>query len=251
MPRPILSVVVPVYNEAGNIEAVAREALLKLMALGDFEIIFVNDGSSDETGSLLSQLARQAPAMRAISHSRRSGKSAALRTGFMAARALWVATMDGDGQNDPDDIVAMTKSVDLARIGEVGLVAGIRRTRNDGASRKLASRFANNLRRVLLHDDCPDTACGLKLIPRDLFLAFPFFDSLHRYLPAFARHFGFKAEYVPVNDRPRAAGASKYSNIGRAFAGIWDLLGVMWLLRRTSLSPERRLLSYESASGKS
>ncbi len=249
MPRPILSVVVPVYNEAGNIEAVVREALLKLVGLGDFEIIFVNDGSSDETGSLLAQMAREAPAMRAVSHSVRSGKSAALRTGFMAARALWVATMDGDGQNDPDDIVAMTKSIDLAKIGEVGLVAGIRRTRNDGASRKTASKLANNLRRALLRDDCPDTACGLKLIPRDLFLAFPFFDSLHRYLPAFTRHFGFKSEYVMVNDRPRTSGASKYSNIGRAFAGIWDLLGVMWLLRRTSLPPEKRLLSIESAGG--
>jgi len=248
MPRPILSVVVPVYDEAGNIEAVVGEALSKLVAAGDFEIIFVNDGSNDETGARLAQLAANAPAMRAVSHSRRSGKSAALRTGFMAARALWVATMDGDGQNDPDDIVAMTKSVDLSRVGEVGLVAGIRRTRNDGASRKTASKFANNLRRALLHDDCPDTACGLKLIPRDLFLAFPFFDSLHRYLPAFTRHFGFKAVYVMVNDRPRGAGVSKYSNIGRAFAGLWDLLGVMWLMRRTHLPPEKRLLSSESAS---
>jgi dolichol-phosphate mannosyltransferase len=247
MLRPILSVVVPVYNEAGNIEAVVREALLKLLPLGNFEIIFVNDGSSDETGSLLVQMASNAPAMRAISHSRRSGKSAALRTGFMAARALWVATMDGDGQNDPDDIVAMTKSIDLAKVGEIALVAGIRRTRNDGASRKTASKFANNLRRALLRDDCPDTACGLKLIPRDLFLAFPFFDSLHRFLPALTRHFGFKAAYVMVNDRPRTAGVSKYSNIGRAFAGIWDLLGVMWLLRRTTLPPEKRLLTVENA----
>ena len=248
MPRPILSIVVPVFNEAGNIEAVVREALLKLLPLGNFEIIFVNDGSSDETGSLLAQLAASAPAMRALSHSKRSGKSAALRTGVMAAHALWVATMDGDGQNDPDDIVAMTKSVDLAKVGEVGLVAGIRRTRIADASRKAASRFANNLRRALLRDDCPDTACGLKLIPRDLFLAFPFFDSLHRYLPALTRHFGFTAVYVMVNDRPRTAGQSKYSNIGRAFAGIWDLMGVMWLLRRTTLPPEKRLLSVESAS---
>ena len=247
MPRPILSVVVPVYNEAGNIEAVVREAHSKLSSAGDFEIIFVNDGSSDETGSLLERLARGAQALRTVSHSRRSGKSAALRTGFMVARARWVATMDGDGQNDPDDIVAMAKAIDLTKVGEVGLVAGIRKTRNDGASRKTASKLANNLRRALLHDDCPDTACGLKLIPRDLFLAFPFFDSLHRYLPAFARHYGFQTRYVMVNDRPRTSGASKYSNIGRAFAGIWDLLGVMWLMRRTSLPPEQRLLSIESA----
>jgi len=248
MPRPILSVVVPVYNEAGNIEAVVREAMLKLSPLGDFEIIFVNDGSSDETGALLVQMAANVGAMRAVSHSKRSGKSAALRTGFMAARALWVATMDGDGQNDPDDIVAMSRSVELSKVGEVGLVAGVRRTRNDGASRKTASKLANNLRRALLHGDCPDTACGLKLIPRDLFLAFPFFDALHRYLPAFARHFGFKAVYVMVNDRPRSSGVSKYSNIGRALAGIWDLMGVMWLMRRTTLPPEQRLLSTEHAS---
>ena len=151
--------------------------------------------------------------------------------------------MDGDGQNDPADIVNMTKSVDLSKVERVGLVAGIRRKRNDGASRKTASKLANALRRSLLHDDCPDTACGLKLIPRDLFLALPFFDALHRYLPALVRHFGFETVCVSVDDRPRGAGTSKYSNIGRAAAGLVDLIGVMWLMRRTTLPPEHRLLS--------
>ena len=243
MPRPQLSVVVPAFNEAGNIEAVAREALAKLSPVGAFELIFVDDGSSDDTAARLEGLARAEPRLRVIRHGKRSGKSAALRTGMMPARAIWVATMDGDGQNDPNDIVNMTKSIDLSKVDRIGLVAGIRRKRNDGASRMTASKLANGLRRRLLHDDCPDTACGLKLIPRDLFLALPFFDALHRYLPALVRHLGFEAVYVSVDDRPRGAGTSKYSNIGRAAAGLVDLLGVMWLMRRSTLPPERRLLA--------
>jgi len=242
MQRPSLSVVVPAHNEAGNIEAVAREALAKLAAVGSFEVIFVDDGSSDETAAVLERIAKESGALRVARHPKRCGKSAALRTGMMAARALWVATMDGDGQNDPADIVAMTKSIDLSKVDRVGLVAGIRRRRNDGASRMTASKLANGLRQNLLHDDCPDTACGLKLIPRGLFLALPFFDALHRYLPALVRHLGFEAVYVSVDDRPRRAGASKYSNIGRAAAGLVDLLGVMWLMRRTTLPPAGRMI---------
>jgi glycosyltransferase involved in cell wall biosynthesis len=245
MSLPELSVVVPAFNEAGNIEKLVREAATKLAALASFEIIVIDDGSSDETGAQLDRLARELPALRVIHHAERSGKSAALRTGMMAARSVWVATMDGDGQNDPADIVNMTKSVDLSRIDRVGLVAGTRKKRNDGASRKFASRFANGLRRALLNDDCPDTACGLKLIPRDLFLALPFFDALHRYLPAFVRHMGYDAIYVMVDDRPRQAGVSKYSNIGRAAAGLVDLMGVIWLMRRSHLPPGKALITVE------
>ena len=169
----------------------------------------------------------------AVREAVRAGKSAALRTGMLAGRALWAATMDGDGQDDPRSVVDMAAAVDLSSVGETGLVAGVRTNRTDGANRKFASRLANNLRRTLLNDDCPDTACGLKLIVRDLFLALPFFDALHRYLPALSRHLGYEIVCVPVVNRARSAGESKYTNLGRAAAGLFDLLGVIWLMRRT------------------
>lgn len=229
---PRLSVVVPVYNEAAVIRDVAAEALEALAPLGPIELIIVDDGSDDAAADALADLARATPHMRVIRHPRRSGKSAALRTGVVAARAVWVGTMDGDGQDDPRDLLAMAQTVDLSRVETVGLVGGVRQNRTDGGSRKLASRLANGLRRSLLKDDCPDTACGLKLIPRDVFRAIPFFDAVHRYLPAFTRHLGFETRYVPVTNRPRTAGVSKYSNLGRAAAGLFDLMGVVWLMRR-------------------
>lgn len=160
---------------------------------------------------------------------------------MLQARSYWVATMDADGQDDPAAILDMAAAIDLATTGETGLVAGCRTNRTDGGSRKIASRFANGLRRSLLNDSCPDTGCGLKLIQRDVFLAMPFFDALHRYLPAMTGHLGWKTVNVPVVNRPRTAGQSKYTNIGRAFAGFFDLMGVVWLMRRTTV-PDRDLL---------
>ncbi len=244
---PRLSVVVPVYNEAAVIRAVAAEALETLAPLGAIELIIVDDGSNDNPADALADLARAAPELRVIRHPRRSGKSAALRTGVLAARAVWVATMDGDGQDDPRDLLAMARTVDLGRVDDVGLVGGVRQNRTDGGSRKLASRVANGLRRSLLKDDCPDTACGLKLIPRDVFRAIPFFDAVHRYLPAFTRHLGFSTRYVPVTNRPRTAGVSKYSNLGRAFAGLFDLMGVVWLMRRSHAPSADLLLTRDVA----
>lgn len=247
MARAPLSVVVPVYNEAGNIADVVAEAVAKLAPHFALQVIVVDDGSDDGTAEALAGADAADADLRVIRHPRRSGKSAALRTGVLAAAGPWIATMDGDGQNDPADIRRMAKAVeDLKSVGHIGLVAGIRRKRNDGASRKLASRFANGLRRRLLKDDCPDTACGLKLIPRAVFLALPFYDSLHRYLPAWVRHLGFETRYVDVDDRPRGTGRSKYSNLGRGAAGIVDLLGVSWLMRRTSV-PAPHLLVPEPA----
>ncbi|MFW6413632.1 MAG: glycosyltransferase family 2 protein [Oceanicaulis sp.] len=234
MNTPQLSVVIPAYDEAQSIEAVVKEAIgVFESAFERFEIIVVDDGSSDDTAGALAALAAEDARLRVIRHPNRSGKSAALRTGMMAARAVWAATMDGDGQDDPASVVDMAQAVDLSSVGEVGLVAGVRTNRTDGANRKFASRFANGLRRNLLNDDCPDTACGLKLIVRDLFLALPFFDSLHRYLPALSRHLGFGIVCVPVVNRARQAGSSKYTNLGRAAAGLFDLTGVIWLMRRT------------------
>lgn len=229
---PALTILIPVLNERDNIKDVLEEALTKTAEAGA-EIIVIDDGSDDGTGDIVSEMSRSEPRLRLIRHPQRAGKSAALRTGALATRSLWFATMDGDGQDDPKDVLAMAAEVDLSKVEKVGIVGGVRKQRTDGNSRKYASRFANGLRKRLLRDNCPDTACGLKLIPRDIFLALPFFDALHRYLPAWVQHFGYEARYVPVDNRPRMHGESKYSNIGRAAAGLVDLMGVMWLMRRT------------------
>lgn len=242
MAAPRLSIVIPAYNEAPSIETVVREALdIISTRLDAFEIIVIDDGSADDTAGALEALCLADPRLRVFRHPNRSGKSAALRTGMLAAKAIWVATMDGDGQDDPRSILDMIEKIDLVRVDEIGVVAGNRKNRTDGGSRKIASRIANTLRRTLLNDDCPDTACGLKVIPRDLFLALPFFDALHRYLPALTGHLGYETVNVPVKNRPRAAGSSKYTNIGRAVAGFFDLMGVIWLMRRTHV-PSREMV---------
>jgi len=250
MRAPSLSIIIPAYNEAESIEGVVREALHVFEpAFESFEILVIDDGSADDTAGALAALASADRRVRVIRHPNRAGKSAALRTGMLAGRAIWAATMDGDGQDDPRSILDMAATVDLSGVGEVGLVAGCRANRTDGANRKFASRFANGLRRSLLNDDCPDTACGLKLIVRDLFLALPFFDALHRFLPALSRHLGYEIVCVPVVNRARSAGASKYTNLGRAAAGLFDLLGVVWLMRRTHF-PSRELILRSQAETK-
>ena len=231
--QPPFSILIPVFNERENIGPVIEEVLDVAPSQVPLDLIVIDDGSTDGTQAVLDTLAARHEALRVIHHARRSGKSAALRTGALAARGLWIGTMDGDGQDDPKDLLRMAAEIDLGTIGPIGLVGGVRQQRTDGDDRKYASKFANGLRRRLLKDDCPDTACGLKVIPRDLFLAFPFFDALHRYLPAFTRHYEKQAVYVPVTNRPRQHGESKYTNLGRAAAGIGDLMGVLWLMRRT------------------
>lgn len=233
--RPALSVVIPVCDEAESIPVVLRELLSKAGAVYDLDIVVVDDGSVDGSADVVETAAGADPRIRLIRHAARCGKSAALRTGVQAARARWVATIDGDGENDPSDLVAMAGRIDPARIGAVGLVAGNRRRRTAGPARLIASRLANAIRKAALRDDCPDTACGLKVVPRELFLALPYFDSLHRYLPALVRRYGFDVVNVSVDDRPRISGQSKYTNLRRALVGVVDLLGVYWLLRRTSV----------------
>lgn len=233
--RPPLSVVIPVCDEADSVPVVLRELLAKAGDAYDLDVIVVDDGSRDGSADAVAAIAAAEPRIRLIRHAARCGKSAALRTGVAAARARWVGTIDGDGENDPDDLVAMARRIDPARVGAVGLVAGNRRRRTAGPWRLIASRIANGIRKTALQDDCPDTACGLKVVPRDLFLALPYFDSLHRYLPALVRRYGFEVVNVPVDDRPRISGQSKYTNLRRALVGVVDLLGVYWLLRRTSV----------------
>jgi dolichol-phosphate mannosyltransferase len=245
MSGPSFTIVIPCFNEAENIAAVVEEALAATES-ARAEIIVVDDGSADAT----SDAARSVVSDRltVITHPSRAGKSAAIRTGALACRTLWFGTMDGDGQDDPADLLRMSREVDLSTVGAVGLIGGWRKNRTDGDSRKIASRLANGLRKKMLHDDCPDTACGLKLMPRALFLAMPFYDSLHRYFPAWTKHFGFEGRWVPVTNRPRAAGSSKYSNIGRAAAGFFDLLGVKWLMKRTHIPAKELLFPPQSLS---
>jgi dolichol-phosphate mannosyltransferase len=228
------SVVIAVYNEAENVDAVAAEVLAKLRDARRFELIFVDDGSTDETAARLHALRLAHPEIRLLRHERRSGKTAALVTGIGASRADWIVTMDGDGQNDPADLVPM---IDLARSRQEPspLVAGIRARRHDSWARRVATRFANGLRQAILKDACPDTACGLKAFRRDVFLRLPVFEGMHRFLPALFQMYGHPLLCHPVAHRARLRGQSKYTNFGRAVVGISDMLGVVWLRRRTHL----------------
>jgi dolichol-phosphate mannosyltransferase len=200
------------------------------------EVIAVDDGSDDETEAEIKGLFPTYPALRYIKHGRRAGQSAALRTGVLAARFPAIATMDGDGQNDPTDLMRLYE-----RLGPIGqepaLVGGLRAARKDTGSKRFASRFANWLRDRVLDDGCPDTGCGIKVYHRDAYLELPYFTSMHRYLPAFFLTYGHDVVYEPVNDRPRLRGASKYTNLGRALIGIYDLVGVSWLRKRTQIPP--------------
>lgn len=230
-----LSLLIAAADEAGCIEEVLREAVATLGTHFELEILVVDDGSTDDTADRVEDAARALPGIRLLRHGRRAGKSAALRTAALVARSPWLGMIDGDGENDPADLIRMAKGVDLGSVGRLGLVAGNRRRRTAGASRLIASRAANRIRRWILKDDCPDTGCGLKLMPRSLFLALPYFDSLHRYIPALVRHLGYEVRNVPVDDRPRLAGRSKYTNLTRAAVGVVDLMGVAWLMQRTTV----------------
>ena len=235
---PELSVVVPVYNEAGNVAPLAAEVCASLAGKLGWELIFVDDGSTDGTEAELAQLVARDEAVRAVRHSRNFGQSAAILTGVKAARAALVATLDGDGQNDPKDIVALYDALRAPPAGErVAMVSGLRLMRHDTWLRRLSSRVANAVRSRALGDDAIDTGCGLKLFRRDVFLAVPRFDHMHRFLPALVQRDGFQVRYIPVGHRPRLRGRSKYGMFDRLGVGIVDLLGTMWL-RRRALGPD-------------
>jgi dolichol-phosphate mannosyltransferase len=227
-----LSVVAAVLNEAENIRPVITEIARALEELRPFEVIFVNDGSTDATLSELLACRDILPELRVLSHDRRCGKSAALRTGIEAARAPWVATIDGDGQDDPTEIPAMLALAEGAN-GESPLVVGVRLKRNDNLSRRFATRFANGLRSRLLQDGCPDTGAPMKLFSREAFLRLPQFEGLHRFLPALLGTYGHPLLCKPVRHRARLHGSSKYTNWNRALVGLRDMIGVMWLQKRT------------------
>ena len=229
---PRASVVIAVLDEAENVEAVMAETLAALAPVAPFEVVFVDDGSSDATATLLGSLAAADPRVRLVRHDRRCGKSQAVRTGVLAARADWIATMDGDGQNDPLDVVEMLRAA-WAAAGPAPLVAGVRVRRNDPRSRLVATRIANGFRQAVLQDHCPDTGCGLKVFRRQDFLLLPVFEGMHRFLPALFARYGHPLINREVRHRARMAGVSKYTNWGRALVGVVDLLGVVWLTRRT------------------
>src|SRR5438067_7042269 len=229
-----LSVVIPVKNEAGNIAPLVAEIAAALDGLVDYEIVYVDDGSSDATTAEIRQLQQSAPRLRLLRHAESRGQSAAIRSGVKAARGRWIATLDGDGQNDPADIPMLWQIArDRTPITPL-LIAGQRVHRQDSWSKRHASRFANAVRRRLLHDDTPDTGCGLKLFPRALFLDLPYFDHMHRFLPALVLREGGTVHSVPVNHRPRQRGMSNYGVFDRLGVGIVDLLGVLWLRRRAA-----------------
>ena len=237
---PAVSVVVPVRNEAGNIAPLVAEIAKALAEQWPFEVVYVNDGSSDGTDAELKQLMTQQAWLRCVRHKQSCGQSAAVRTGVAAARAPVVVTLDGDGQNDPAFIPALIRALDAdhANGPRIGLVAGQRVGRKASGFKKLQSRIANAVRGVVLRDGTRDTGCGLKAFRRDVFLRLPYFDGLHRFLPALVRREGYGIAYVDVVDRPRAHGVSNYGMWDRLWIGILDLAGVWWLIRRKKRIPE-------------
>lgn len=230
---PRAAVVIAVLNEEENVEAVSAEVLEKMAPVAPFEVVWVDDGSTDRTAEILQAIADADPRVRLVRHDRRCGKSQAVRTGVRAARAAWVATLDGDGQNDPADLPDMLEAAWKAG-DPAPLVAGVRVRRDDPTSRLIATRIANGFRSAVLGDKCPDTGCGVKVFRREDFLLLPCFEGMHRFLPALFQRYGHPLINHPVRHRARLKGVSKYTNWGRALVGIADMAGVIWLRWRTT-----------------
>ncbi|MCH9012567.1 MAG: glycosyltransferase family 2 protein [Proteobacteria bacterium] len=229
---PELSVVVPVHDEAANIAPLIAEIDAALGGRIEFEIVYVDDGSGDASAEELARARRRHPRLKVLRHRAQCGQSAALGTGIAAARAEWIATLDGDGQNDPADILSLVEARDESGDPNLRMIAGVRRKRRDSPLRRLSSRIANAVRRRVLRDATTDTGCGLKLFRREAYLALPAFDHMHRFLPALIKRGGGAVLEVPVGHRPRRAGASHYGMLNRAWIGLVDMLGVAWLQRR-------------------
>ena len=228
-----ISAVVPVKNEADNILPLVTEIDAALKETGaTYEIIYVNDGSDDATPQKLLETQAAFPALRIITHSNSCGQSRAVATGVRHARGRMIVTLDGDGQNVPADIPGMWAKLEGA---EDLMVAGRRMKRRDVWIKRVSSRFANRIRARLLKDDTPDTGCGLKLFPRDAFMELPYFNHMHRFLPALMQRHGYRVINHDVQHRFREHGTSKYGTLDRLFVSIFDIAGVMWLQRRISL----------------
>ena len=234
--QPAVSIVVPVRNEADNIEPLIEEISAALDGRWAHEIIYVNDGSTDATGDRLAAIMKQRSNLRQLRHAKSTGQSAAVRSGVRAARGAIVATLDGDGQNNPAFLPDLIAAIEAGE--RVGLAAGQRVGRKDTGFKKLQSRIANGARKAILKDGTRDTGCGLKAFRREVFLMLPYFDGVHRFLPALVRREGYEITYVDVIDRPRHSGVSNYGFFDRLWIGIMDLGGVWWLIRRKKPTPE-------------
>jgi dolichol-phosphate mannosyltransferase len=231
-----VSIIVPVRNEAGNIAPLIAEIAAALDGRWAYEIVYVNDGSTDATPERLREEMTRRPNLRMLRHEKSTGQSAAVRSGVRAARGAIVATLDGDGQNNPAFLPDLIAAVETGG-ANVGLAAGQRVGRKDTGFKKLQSRFANKIRNSVLHDGTRDTGCGLKAFRRDVFLMMPYFDGLHRFLPALVRREGYEIAYIDVIDRPRHSGVSNFGFFDRLWIGIMDLAGVWWLIRRKKPTP--------------
>jgi dolichol-phosphate mannosyltransferase len=235
-PAPTVSIVVPVRNEAENVAPLVEEIAAALDGRWHYEIVYVDDGSSDATGERLAAIMARRGNVRQIRHEKSSGQSAAVRTGVRAARGAIVATLDGDGQNNPAFLPDLITAIENGGT-RVGLAAGQRVGRKDTGFKKFQSRIANGVRSRVLSDGTRDTGCGLKALRREVFLSLPYFDGLHRFLPALVRREGYDIAYVDVIDRPRRSGVSNYGFFDRLWIGIMDLAGVWWLIRRKKSTP--------------
>ena len=234
---PLLSVVVPVRNEAGNIAPLLSEIVAACRPMGPFEMIYVDDGSSDATPAELARLKVETPELVVLRHRNSCGQSAAVRSGVRAACAPVVLTLDGDGQNDPAFIPALVAALEAGG-AKAGLAQGQRLGRKDTGFKKFQSRIANAVRSHVLKDATRDTGCGLKAFRRDAYLALPYFDALHRFMPALMKREGYLVTHADVVDRPRLTGQSNYGFFDRLWVGIVDLCGVWWLIRRRKRIPE-------------
>lgn len=235
-PLPDLAVVLPAYNESGNLGPLITEIDAALNGVAH-EIVVTDDGSTDDTRARLTALKTQFPQLRVLAHRKNAGQSRALRTAITAARAPMIATLDSDGQNVPADIPALFAQMTRADApASLGMVGGRRAKRKDTAAKRLGSRIGNGVRKRLLHDEADDTGCGLKVFRRQAFLELPYFDHIHRYLPALMLREGYTCEYRDVDHRERGEGESKYTNFGRLKVSIADLRGVRWLISRSRQS---------------
>ncbi|MEM1036236.1 MAG: glycosyltransferase family 2 protein [Pseudomonadota bacterium] len=226
------SICVPMHNEEGNAEALITEIADALDGRA-YEMIMVDDASTDNTRSVLMGLKDKFPALRVVSHRANAGQSRAIRSGIQHAKGAVIGTLDGDGQNDPADLPDLYRALTRADAPEgLAMVMGRRTKRQDSAWKKFGSTFANKVRKRLLRDDCDDSGCGIKVMRRDAFLSLPYFDHMHRYMPALMTAEGYRVEFMDVNHRERGAGQSKYTNFGRLWAALSDLRGVTWLIRR-------------------
>lgn len=227
-----IAVVIPALNEEGNIGRLIAETFAAVPGEILGEVIVVDDGSTDGTAREIKALLPRYGKLKYLRHEARSGQSSAVRTGVSRATSPYIVTMDGDGQNDPADIFPLYRAIE-SHDSAVALVGGVRTRRKAKGSRRLASVIANKIRNAVLKDNCPDSGCGIKIFRREEYLALPFFTSMHRFMPALFLIYGHQVAYHPVNDRPRLAGQSKYTNFNRALLGIFDMVGIVWLRRRT------------------